>query len=128
MTDQRQRGTLFIRNMIDAALAGAGEDADVYGDPLRYFDNGRHQPLTLGIARAIGSAGWIVKSSQAGRRSSPSRERMDLEDLISMALIALGRQKMRDMAHNVQARDHAASAIWDTLHHAKIVLGKRPAA
>lgn len=118
---ERSAGIRFIRRMLDAALVDAPDD--VYGNPIRYFDNGRTLPLSLRLVWAMRGAGWVMVSSNAGyRKVEGIRRRLELEDLLNMTFIAIGAALMRQMQLNDQARDRVATHLWESLHEKRVVL------
>lgn len=123
MAVDRQDRVRLIRRMIDAALEGA--PADVCGDPMRLLDGAVGHPFSRRFVRAVHDAGYTVRMSGAvgTKRVGGIRQRMELEDLVDIALVAAQRQGVAAMLVNVQARDRMAERLCDTFSR-KVTLVK----
>jgi hypothetical protein len=120
----RQDRVRFVRRIIDAALDAAPDD--VCCDPNVLFGGRGPHPFSRRFVRAVREAGFDVRTTAriGTKRVQSITQRLDLEDLIDMALIAAGRQAVAQMLINDQARDRMAERLCDTLSR-RIVLVKR---
>lgn len=118
------RARRFLRSVIDDALLDAPEE--VCGNPLQVFESRKHLPLSRRIANVLDRRGWELRSSNAGsKRVDGIRMRMEIEDLIDMTLVAIGRRGVRGILENDEARDALSSHLYETFHHKRVVLVRR---
>lgn len=123
MAVDRQDRVRIIRSMIDAALEGAPDD--VCGDPMRLLEGAAGHPFSRRFVRAVHDAGYTVRMTGAAgtKRVGGIRQRMELEDLVDIALVAAQRKGVTDMLVNDQARDRMAERLCDSFSR-KVTLVK----
>lgn len=123
-TKTRQDRVRLVRSIIDAALADA--PADLCCDPSRVFEGRAPHPFSRRFVRCVREAGFDVRTTArtGTKRVNQVTQRMDMEDLVDMSLVAAGRQAVVAMLVNDQARDRMAERLCDTFSR-RIVLAPR---
>jgi hypothetical protein len=118
--EAQAKAVRFVRKMLDEALAPAPEALCV--DPLRLHDRPGSHPLSHAFVRTLRTHGWEMRSSNAWKLAYGNRIPCDLGDLLNMTLVAAGRARVLDAAHNDRARQWLANEIAQTFHRKEVVL------
>ena len=107
--DQEHRRVAFVRDMLDLVLEGA--DANLVGDPNKFFDHGRALPLSIRLVRAFSQAGWDMVIQRASwRHVDGVKLRMGLEDFVTTCLVGAGKDVLERMIHKDDAVAEGARA------------------
>lgn len=124
-TKTRQDRVRLVRTIIDAALHGAPED--VCCDPARVFEGRAPHPFSRRFVRCLREAGYDVRTTarMGTKRVDHITRRMEMEDLIDMALVSAQRQAVAAMLVNDQARDRMAERLCDTFSRRIVLVPRR---
>jgi hypothetical protein len=119
----RMGRTRLLRGFIDAALLDAPED--ICADPRRLMESPGPHPFSTRFVRAVREAGFEITFRSIGtKRVGGITQRMDLEDLVDMSLLAAGAAAVQAMSENDQARDRMAERLADTFR-SRLILKRR---
>lgn len=115
--------TRLLRGFIDAALVDAPEG--ICADPRRLMSAPGPHPFSSRFVRAVREAGFEIAFRRIGtKRIGGVTQRMDLEDLVDMTLLAVGASAVKAMRVNDEARDRMAERLADTFRN-RLILKRR---